>query len=53
MKAPVGPLSLVALALLFWLPFIEFSCRDRLVVSMNGYEAALGKKLEVKLPAGG
>jgi len=52
MNLLAGPGSLLAVALLFLLPFAEFSCKGRTVATVNGYEAAFGTKVEAELPFG-
>jgi hypothetical protein len=46
MSVPLGPAALLSLAVLFFLPFVEFSCKGRRVATLTGYEAALGTKMD-------
>ncbi|TLD69870.1 hypothetical protein FEM03_16260 [Phragmitibacter flavus] len=52
MRLPIGPLTLLAMAAVFFLPFVEFSCKGRPVATLTGYEAAFGTKMETELPFG-
>jgi len=50
MRPPLGPVALLAVALTFLLPFMEFSCQKKPVLSFNGYETAFGKEVKAELP---
>lgn len=52
MSAPLGPLTLLSLLGLFLLPFVDFSCQGRKVMTATGYELAFGKEVKTELPVG-
>jgi hypothetical protein len=52
MRFPLGPVALLALLGTFLLPFIDFSCRGKKVVTMTGYEVAFGAKSTAELDLG-
>lgn len=50
MGFPLGPVALLALSGTFLLPFIDFSCQGKQVVTMSGYETAFGKEVSADIP---
>jgi hypothetical protein len=50
MRFPLGPVALLAVLGTFLLPFIDFSCQGKQVVTMSGYETAFGKEMTADLP---
>jgi hypothetical protein len=52
MRFPLGPVALLALLGTFLLPFIDFSCRGKKVVTMTGYEVAFGAQSTAELDLG-
>lgn len=50
MRIPLGPLALLTLLGLFLLPFLEFSCQGKRVMTATGYEAAFGKEMKADFP---
>lgn len=50
MRALLGPLTLLSLLVLFLLPFVEFSCQGKPVMTLNGYDTAFGREVKAELP---
>jgi hypothetical protein len=50
MRASLGPLSLLSLLVLFLLPFVEFSCQGKPVMTLSGYDTAFGREVKAELP---
>lgn len=50
MRFPLGPVALLALLGTFLLPFIDFSCQGRQVMTLTGYDTAFGKEVTADLP---
>ncbi len=53
MSPKASPACYLGLLLAFILPFLDFSCQEHKLVSMNGYEVAFGTELEMKSPLDG
>ena len=50
MRASLGPLTLLSLLVLFFLPFVEFSCQGKPVMTLSGYDTAFGREVKAELP---
>jgi hypothetical protein len=50
MRPSLGPLTLLSTLVLFLLPFVEFSCQGKKVVTLTGYDAAFGSEVRADLP---
>lgn len=50
MRPSLGPVALLSTLVLFLLPFVEFSCQGKKVVTLTGYDAAFGSEVRADLP---
>lgn len=50
MRGSLGPLTLLSLLALFALPFVDFSCQGKSVMTLNGYDVAFGREIKAELP---
>lgn len=52
MRGSLGPLTLLSTLVLFALPFVEFSCQGKPVMTLSGYDTAFGREVKAELPIG-
>jgi hypothetical protein len=52
MRFPLGPVALLALLGTFLLPFIDFSCREKKIATLTGYDVAFGRQATAELQLG-
>ncbi|RBP45716.1 hypothetical protein DES53_10298 [Roseimicrobium gellanilyticum] len=52
MRGSLGPLTLLSTLVLFVLPFVEFSCQGKSVMTLSGYDTAFGREVKAELPIG-
>lgn len=52
MRGSLGPLTLLSTLILFALPFVEFSCQGKPVMTLSGYDTAFGREVKAELPIG-
>jgi hypothetical protein len=52
MRGSLGPLTLLSTLILFALPFVEFSCQGKSVMTLSGYDTAFGREVKAELPIG-